>query len=177
MSVEPGTAAFAQKAEAQESPTVQIVSPETLNSAPVSAAWRYWNALRGTRPFPARGELVPREMASFLRNIVLVRVIDGGKDYEYRIVGDAHVQAHGFDFRHLRLTQVEATKVDFSTRATYEHVRNTATPFAVRGWIGLHIINARFSYHESVFLPLGTNGVVDHLLIVSAYTPRGGERA
>ena len=177
MSVQPDTAAFAQKADTQESPSVQIVSPETLNSAPVSVAWRYWNALRGARPFPARSDLVPREMASFLRNIVLVRVLDSGKDYEYCIVGDAHVQAQGFDFRHLRLTQVEAAKIDFSTRATYEHVSNTAMPFTVRGWIGLHITDTRFSYHESVFLPLGANGVVDHLLIVSAYTPRGGERA
>ena len=33
---------------------------------------------------------------------------------------------------------------------------------------------SRFSYHETAFLPLGTNGVVDHLLIVSTYVPRGG---
>ena len=31
-------------------------------------------------------------MSAILRHIVILRVIDGGKDYEYRLVGDA--QAH-----------------------------------------------------------------------------------
>ncbi len=36
---------------------------------------------------PARSELSPRDVRAILHNIVLIRVIDGGRDYEYRIVG------------------------------------------------------------------------------------------
>ena len=45
----------------------------------------------GEGRFLARDELVPRDMAAFLRNIALVRLLVGGRDYEYRIAGDAHV--------------------------------------------------------------------------------------
>jgi hypothetical protein len=174
MSVLPDKSAFVQRAaQAPEASSIEIVSPEALDSGPVSAGVRYWNALRGARPLPARDELEPAKMVKFLRNIVLVRVIDGGADYEYRVVGDAHVQAHGHNFRHKRLKEIEATRVDFSTRATYEHVRMTALPFAVSGWIGRYVPQSRFCYHESAFLPLGTGSVVDHLLIVSTYVPRG----
>jgi hypothetical protein len=160
-------------ADTPESSSIEIVSPETLDSEPVRAGVAYWNGLRGERPFAARHELVPAGMAKFLRNIALVRVLDGGADYEYRVVGDAHVQAQGFNFRHKRLKEIEAMRVDFTTRATYEHVRITASPFAVRGWVGRYEPNSRFSYHETAFLPLGANGIVDHLLIVSTYVPRG----
>jgi hypothetical protein len=159
--------------EAPESSSIEIVSPEALESDPVRAGVQYWNELRGTRRFPARSELAPPKMTKFLRNLVLVRVLDGGADYEYRVVGDAHVQAQGFNFRHMRLKQIEETRVDFTTRATYEHVRTTALPFAIRGWIGRYVPQSRFAYHETAFLPMGMSGVVDHLLIVSTYVPRG----
>jgi hypothetical protein len=52
-------------------------------------------------------------------------------------------------------------------------VRTTGDPFAVRGWIGKDVPDARFVYHESVFLPFGDDGeTVDHELIVSVYVPR-----
>jgi hypothetical protein len=158
--------------EAPETTSIEIVAADELDSGPVSMGVRYWNELKGERAFPSRNDLVPAKMAKFLRNIVLVRVIDAGADYEYRVVGDAHVQAHGYNFRHMRLKDIEAKRLDFSTRPTYEHVRVTGVPFAVRGWIGRYVPNSRYSYHETAFLPLGENGVVDHLLIVSTYVPR-----
>lgn len=159
--------------DAPEASSIEIVSPEALHSEPVRAGVAYWNTLRGARRFPTRDELVPGKMVKFLRNVVLVRVLDGGTDYEYRVVGDAHVQAQGFNFRHMRLKEIEAKRVDFSTRATYDHVRTSTSPFAVRGWVGRYEPYSRFSYHETAFLPLGVNDTVDHLLIVSTYVPRG----
>jgi hypothetical protein len=158
--------------EAPDSSSIEIVSADALDSGPVSTGVQYWNALKGDRVFPSRNELVPAKMSKFLRNIVLVRVIDDGTDYEYRVVGDAHVQAQGYNFRHMRLKEIEAKRIDFTTRATYAHVRTTGLPFAVRGWVGRHVPQSRYAYHESAFLPLGENGVVDHLLIVSTYVPR-----
>ncbi len=57
--------------------SVHIVLPETLESVPVGGAICYWQKLRGTKRFPARKDLSLRAMSNFLRNIVLVRVIDG----------------------------------------------------------------------------------------------------
>jgi hypothetical protein len=154
--------------------SIHVVSPEALESKPVGAALRYWNALRGDRPYPSRAELVPRDMTAFLRNVVLAQAIDAGKDYEYRIAGDAHVQAYGFNFKGMRLTKVEELNPDWGTmtRAAYENVRITGQPLALRGSVGRELAGSRFSYHETVFLPLGSGGDVDHLMIVTAYTQR-----
>jgi len=152
---------------------VELVSPEFLDSKPVSLAVRYWGDLRAERCFPARGDLKPREMAPFLRNLVVIRIVDDGKDYEYRIVGDAFVQALGTNFRGLRLTEVEVADPAYglATRAAYEHVRTTKQPFALRGWVSTSVPSL-FSYHETVFLPLGDEGEIDHILVASSFTPR-----
>jgi hypothetical protein len=153
--------------------SVELVSPESLDSKPVSLAVRYWMGLCGTRRFPARREIRPREMAAFLRNIVLIRIVDGGRDYEYRIAGDACVQAFGANFCGARLTEIEAADPAFglATRAAYEHVRTTGQPFALRGWVSPSAPSL-FSYHETAFLPLGDNDTVDHIIAASSFTPR-----
>lgn len=159
--------------ELRRETSVELVSPEALDSKPVCLAVRYWQDLRGTGRFPVREAITPRDMAPFLRNIVLIRVIDDGKDYEYRIVGDACVQAFGSNFRGARLTEVEAINPIYglATRAAYEHVRTTGTPFALRGWVAPSTPSL-FSYHETALLPLGKHDVVDHILAASSYTPR-----
>ena len=153
--------------------SVEFVAPEALTSEPVSRALRYWKDKRGAQRFPSRTQITPRDMMAFLRNIVLVRVLDGGADYEYRIAGDAHVQAFGTDFKGLRLTELEAVEPEYgrATRITYEHVRVLGEPFALRGWVAPTAKSA-FSYHETVFMPLGTDNQVDHLLIATVFTPR-----
>jgi hypothetical protein len=159
--------------------SIHIVAPEALDCEPVSAAVRYWNRLRGTRRYPARKELAPREMTAFLRNIVLLRVLDGGDDFEFRIVGDAHVQAQGLNFKGMRLKELESSTPNHEryTRATYEHVRITAEPLALRGWIGRDVPQSTYCYYETAFLPLGTRDAVDHILVVTSYTPPAGGAA
>jgi len=116
-------------------------------------------------------------MAKFLRNVVMIRVVDGGKDYEYRIVGDAHVQAQSINFAGHMLSAIEAINPDYgtNTRTTYDYVRATADPFAMRGWVGRDTPESAYSYYETVFLPLGHNDTVDHLLVVTNYKPRPGQ--
>lgn len=159
--------------ELRRETSVELVSPEALDSKPVCLAMRYWQDLRGAGRFPAREAITPRDMAPFLRNIVLIRIIDGGQDYEYRIVGDACVQAFGSNFRGARLSEVEAVNPTYglATRAAYEHVRTTGSPFALRGWVSPSTPSL-FSYHETALLPLGKHDVVDHILAASSYTPR-----
>ena len=159
-----------------EASSVHIVAPEALDSTSVSQAVRYWMSLKGARKFPSRQDMALRDMTPFLRNVVLIRVIDKGADFEYRIAGDAHVQAHGLNFQGMRVSQVEALAPEQGkkTRATYEYVRLLGEPFAVRGWVGRDVPEAKFCYYETAFLPLGINGEVDHILVVTAYAPRAG---
>jgi hypothetical protein len=137
----------------------------------------HWKKLKGDRRFPARDDINPRDMAAFLRHIVMIRVLDNGADYEYRIVGDAHVQAQGINFAGHKLSGIEAITPDYDTytRATYGYVCTTGEPFAMRGWVGRDVPQSAFSYYETLFLPLGRDNTVDHLLVVTNYSPRAGQ--
>jgi hypothetical protein len=170
--------AYAKSLEPQRAPdksSLYVASLDELDNAAVRTGANYWRMLRGGRKIPPRAELSPRELRAILKHVLVLRVIDGGADYEYRIVGDLHVQAYGFQFQNMRLSAIEAASAGFGKmmRGLYEHVRVTAEPFAVRGWIGREVRDARFVYFESVFLPLGDDGqTVDHIACVSVYVPK-----
>jgi len=73
------------------------------------------------------------------------------------------------------LSMIEMASPDLGKmmRGLDEHVRVTADPFAVRGWVGREMADARFVYFESIFLPLGDDGAtVDHIACISVYVPK-----
>jgi len=167
-----------QPQRAPDRSSVHVVSLDALENDAVRTGANYWRMLKGPRKLPSRAQISPREMRGILRNVVLLKVIDGGKDYEYRITGDAHVQAYGFHFKDMRISHITAAAPDLGNmmHGLYEHVRTTAEPFAVRGWVGREVADARFVYYESVFLPLGEDGeTVDHIVVVSIYVPKASD--
>lgn len=163
---------------APEHSTSVVIAPDEIDNAVGRAAYAYWRMLKGGRIMPARAELSPRDMRGILRNVVLLRVIDGGEDYEYRIVGELFVWAYGVQFRDMRLSQIEAAAPQHGARMRnlYEHVRSGGAPLAFRGWVGREIPNARFVYYESLLVPFADDGVtVDHILVTSFYVPKAPE--
>jgi hypothetical protein len=134
----------------------------------------YWKRLRGARKYPSRGDVSPRDLVGLLRNTVLIRVLDGGGDYEYRIVGDAHVTAHGFSAQGQTLSQLNdlAPGYGMVLKGLYDYPVRTGLPLALRGWISKGEDESEFVYSESVFLPLGADDeTVDHVLNFSVYVP------
>ena len=135
----------------------------------------YWDALRGARNFPSRFEITPRGLANLLRNTTLLRVIEGGKDYEYRIVGDAYVMAHGVSFQGKSWSETDKLSPGYHAmiKSTYDRVVRKAEPIAMRGWIERSGQKSELIYSEYVFLPLGRDGeTVDHILVFAVYVPR-----
>jgi hypothetical protein len=111
-----------------------------------------------------------------LRNTTLLRVIDGGKDYEYRIVGDAYVMAHGVSFQGKRWSQTDKLSPGYHAmiKSIYDRVVRKAEPVAMRGWIERSGHTSELIYSEYVFLPLGIGDeTVDHILVFAVYVPRG----
>jgi hypothetical protein len=135
----------------------------------------YWQSLCGVTRFPARTELALRGMAPFLPLTVIVGVVGGGADYEYRYVGEAQRLAFGAYFKGMRVTQIEASIPPLGAllRGVYEMVRSTGTPMLIQGEVAHEAEGSLFRYHETVFLPLGAGGcAVDHLLIVGVQVPK-----
>ncbi len=163
---------------APERSTTIVIAPDEIKNAVGRTAYAYWRMLKGGRRMPARAQLSPRDMKGILRNVVLLRVLGGGADYEYRIVGEQFVWAYGVQFRDMRLTQIEAAAPEHGgrMRKLYEHVRNSGEPLAFRGWVGREVADARFVYYESVLVPFADDGAaVDHILVTSVYVPKAPE--
>lgn len=152
-----------------------IVALEALESAQVRAGIDYWRSLKGARRFPARDELKPRDMRGLLPNLILVKVLGGGADYEYRIVGEALVRGFNENFTGRTLSSISAgmPKLGLGLRMLYEMTRSGGKPLGYRGWAGRDMTGADFTYHENAVLPFGPDEeFVDHLLIVSVIVLR-----
>jgi hypothetical protein len=152
------------------------VALDDLENPLVRQAVAYWRSLCGVRRFPARDALEPRALVPFQSHMILLKVVDDGADFEYRFVGAAQAAAYTFPVQGRRMKEMMTLSPDFGPPvfAGYRYLQQCGTPFALRGWAGKDYIAANFAYTESVTLPLGArDDHVDHLVIFSAYVPRG----
>ena len=135
----------------------------------------YWRGLCRERKFPSRADVTPRGLAGLLRYTTLLRVIDGGKDYEYRIVGDAYVMAHGASFQGKRWSETDKITRGYHAmiKSTYDRVVRKGEPVATRGWIERGGRSSELLYSEYLFLPLGEDDkTVDYILVFAVYVSR-----
>jgi hypothetical protein len=134
-----------------------------------------WRGLCRERKFPRRTDVTPRGLAGLLRYTTLLRVIDGGRDYEYRIVGDAYVMAHGVSFQGKRWSDTDKLSPGYHAmiKSTYDRVVRKGEPVAMRGWIERGGKKSELVYSEYLLLPLGEDDqTVDHVLVFAVYVPR-----
>jgi hypothetical protein len=150
------------------------VGLDEVESSVVREAVQYWRALCGSRPFPSRTEILPRDIRGLLRHISLIKVLDQGADYEYRVIGDAHVIAYGFSMQGKKLSDFDAQVAGHGPvlKRLYDRVVRKREPYALRGWIERSEIQKNYIYSESLLAPLGESGSVDHIFNVSVYVPR-----
>jgi hypothetical protein len=153
----------------------EVIPLEQLKDPLVRLGVDYWRMRRGGRRHPAREDLQPRDIKSILRNVALVKVLDGGADYECRIVGDAQVNAFSLRMQNRRLSEISADAPVFGgiVQSIFAHIMQQSAPSAIRGRIGRDIPEANFTDVESALLPLGaTDNIVDHIAVVSSYVMR-----
>jgi hypothetical protein len=154
--------------------TVHFPDLESFEVRRMAAAWQ---TLRGARLMPSRDALSLRDLKSIAPNISVVRVMDDGEDYEFRIIGDAHVQAYGVSYQGRRLSDVmrDSPRFGRQLKSSYEMIRTARHPSAFRGFIGRDVPDARFAWFETAYFPFGsTDDDVDHIVNAAVYTPRSG---
>jgi hypothetical protein len=155
-----------------------LLALERLDAELVRTGLSYWRSLQAGKPFPTRASMMSCLTPQMRGQCILLEVLQSG-DYECRFVGESVIKGFHADFSGHRLsTLVEALpKFGLSLRMLCEMARASGEPLGYRGWVGNDLPGADFVYHESVLLPLGEAGVVDHLLIVSVLVLRGDEAA
>ena len=152
-------------------PTPHLTPTNELTFQKVQSGLDYWRDECRGRQFPARSDIDPSKIKALLPNIMLLRVLNDGADYEFRIVGQRTIEEHGFNPLNWRIRQLDAVVqgyADFLFRL-FECIRTTGRPLALRGTLR-HVERGHRSY-ESVYLPLGS-ATVDHILNVTDYSPR-----
>jgi hypothetical protein len=145
---------------------------DELETAPLKMAVEYWQSVRGARLFPSRRELKPRAIASVLPHLALLKVIDGGADFEHRIVGDAQVRAFRVRMQNRRFSEIaaEAPELVSVSKSLFLKVVQTRAPLCWRARTGYDTVDVVFKEVEGVALPLGeTDEAVDYVAAFNTY--------
>lgn len=91
---------------------IDTASPVSLLDAPENAdaiaLYDYWNAKRGERPMPDRRDIVPSEFVRMLPSVAIIEVIDGGRDFRFRLFGSELATWMGCDRTGQRFSEMRA---------------------------------------------------------------------
>jgi hypothetical protein len=142
------------------------LDPAALTQNETRAAYDMWTGLRGDRPWPAREELKLRQIASLVPYMSLVKVLDGGSDFEHRIVGDTMVRAFSVPIQNRRFSEiaVDAPLLIEDSMILFAKVVHDRLPIAWQQFVLYDKIRITSTCTEMVLLPLGkTPDAVDHI--------------
>ncbi|HSN38865.1 MAG TPA: PAS domain-containing protein [Burkholderiales bacterium] len=140
----------------------------------VYTAWTHW---RGARAMPTRNEIIMRDLGNAAANISLVHALPQENDYEFRVIGAAHVQAYNLNLQGKRISDALAVSSRFGKilKSSYDMVCAMRRPYAFRGIVGQDAPRTRFVRFETCYLPFGPSpDKVDYVMNAAFYTPRGG---
>lgn len=116
----------------------------------------YWNTKRGDRPMPARRDLDPVDMKTWLPGIQLIDVFDNPRKLIYRLVGQVEVEMRGFN--HLG----HAVEDSFFAVSKEEALRNYNLVIDGREMVydwARYMTSSGFQVsQETIFLPLSDDG-------------------
>ena len=151
-----------------------LLPVDRLDTALVRDGIAMWRALKRDDRFPGRASMTSCLTRALRDGSALVEVLEGGADYRYRDVGADLIKGFNEDFSGRLLSRIVETAPRFGLglRMLYEMVRAGGEPLGYRGWVGEDLPGAAFVYHENAILPLGEDGAVDHLLIVTSLVLR-----
>lgn len=64
------------------------INPQNLSHPTLAFLRAYWDEKRGARAMPSRADVRPAELKQQLGWLVMLDVVDGGRDFRYRLIGD-----------------------------------------------------------------------------------------
>ncbi|MDE2182405.1 MAG: PAS domain-containing protein [Alphaproteobacteria bacterium] len=156
-------------APANDTTAYEIVRLEDLEDPLVRLGVEHWQTVRGERAYPSRDQIDPKAIARALHRIIILKVIDGGEDFEFAIVGDEVNRAYRVPFARRRLSAISRDLPNSAAfwGTIYRDICRTGKAWAVRMFSGFDG-ETNFSHGEAALLPLGpVDGVVDHIITFS----------
>jgi len=146
------------------------ISLDEIEHPLVRRALDVWNQARRGRAMPAKADLGPRVLLPLLKNTALLKVLDDGEEFVFRIVGDQIRLQQGADVQGKTMAEIDAMLPGHGSvlHRIYTSAIRARAPLAFRGWY-LRPADRHPFCHEVVILPVSDDGhAVDHLFVVAA---------
>lgn len=124
----------------------------------------YWNAQRGTRSMPARGDLDPIDFKSILPVLILIDVVADPRRYVYRLVGTHEVEMRGGDPTGKPVEEAYYAESAGDTAYYLDCVVRTREPVLYRGTY--QPLTTRTQREDVLFLPLSMDGEAVNMIMV-----------
>jgi hypothetical protein len=135
------------------------------------ALFARWNAARGEKRMPARGDIDMRGMGRQLPMMQLYDVIHGGADFRFRVAGTNVFRVNGVDMTGKTVSQHPNPGVRDRLLDVLERVAASGEPVHAR-FESLEDHAVHHPVVESVYLPLGTGGAVENIIGLTHFLER-----
>ena len=140
-------------------------APADIHVPPLRGLWAYWNGKRDTGHLPGRAAINPFELRPWLGHLLLMDVIDKGRDFRYRLHGTVLVQLFGADLTDKLVSRLALSDVE---RLLEEGRR----PVASRDYLYIEetvVAEKKHAAISKLILPLATAGADVDMLMVGIY--------
>jgi len=135
-------------------------------------AFAYWQQIRGDAVFPPRDALVPETIVSLWPYILMVDVIDGGRDYYFRLFGQRLVDTYGEQTGRTLMTARVPEVVRDRCKRIFDHCLAHAEP-TYAYWPESASERRPFVDIEALCLPLSSDGTtLDRMFSLNVNSPR-----
>jgi hypothetical protein len=136
--------------------------------AELCALHRFWldTKLRGGGRLPRRSEIRPEDLKPWLGWINLLELVDGGRDFIFRLYGSNVAREFGRDLTGRSVSELPAEHLPIVT-APFARVIGERVPCATRHL--LHFEDGRSFVWERLVLPLAEDGATVDILLVGLY--------
>jgi hypothetical protein len=147
--------------------------PEDCRFAAMAELYRYWQAARQGRRFPARADLDPLQMRGVLGNIALTEIHRDPLRFRLRLVGTNQVTRLGFDPTGMWLDEMPTPEYGTLLTGRVRQILERQEPLLVRN---RQLMDHRWYDYETLWLPLAADGhAIDMLLACQIFTDAAGE--
>ena len=147
--------------------------PESIGHSRLAALARLWSRKASGKRLPAREDFDPAELRPWLGRLMLLDVVENGKDFRYRLHGTSLVELFGED-----LTGCAVGELDLKRRSTlmaeYRKAFETRSPQYVPSKA---LAEKEHLHIAKLVLPLASDGERVDKLMVSVYSLSAYERS
>jgi hypothetical protein len=142
------------------------LDPSHLKNPTLAVLLKWWNEKRGARAMPSRADVKPAELKPCLSSILMLDVLEGGRDFRHRIVGEDIADYFAWNPTGTTVKEAFATQPEPLRKTVLQIYRCAVAQqvpvyaFGETGWAAKSVERC-----EALHLPLSDDGVSVNFLL------------